>query len=470
MSEFAVELNNIHFSYEENREVLSGLNFRLRHGEFALLQGISGAGKSTLLSIINGVIPFVHPGRLSGEILLEGQDASGFSIARRARLIGSVLQNVEDQIIHDRADDEIAFGCENLGLPAEEIDRRVQAALDRTHLKADFSTRKLSGGQKQRLITAATFAMDQRTLILDEPLANLDRESAVSLLRELRSMADAGYAVLLVEHRLDMALPFADSVYTLTEGKMVPAPEKGRLLREDSGILPWDHQPISSREKLISIRDVFYSVRHVDVLMGVSMDIFAGERITILGPNGCGKTTLLKLLARLIDPSSGGYEQHLIPSRRVHAMPEWFRKAGYVYQNPSYQLFMPTLRQEVERCAVSRDRAERMIEMFGLSGLENRHPQSLSEGQKRRADVAAVCASDPRVLFLDEPTVGQDYGHLKQMLEGIRILQKESGCAVVTVTHDIRCKEALSDRRIIMKQGRILRQERGSQIRESEET
>ena len=404
----AIELKQITFSYDKKKEILKDLNFILKYGEFAVLSGISGVGKTTLLSVVNGVIPNINPGNFSGQVLLSGEDVTKLSIGKRAKYIGSVLQNADDQIVHDTVEDEIAFGCENLKFTEAEIQSRIQNALEKVQLKPELSTRKLSGGQKQRLITAATFAMGQKIIVLDEPLANLDRDSSLRLLRILKEMTSDGYAVLLVEHRLDLVLPFADTVYTLKNGQMFRETEPEKILTHSSEIIPYDNEPLKPGKVLISVRDVRYSAKHTDIIRGLSLDIREGERITILGPNGCGKTTLLKLLARVVDSTGGGYEQNVLQSKRWRATPEWFKKIGYVYQNPSYQLFMPTLRQEIACTASSKERAERMIAMFGLTGLEERHPQSLSEGQKRRADVAAVCASEPKVLFLDEPTVGQD--------------------------------------------------------------
>ena len=454
---YALELQGVSFSYDGKTPVLSDLNFSLPYGQLTVLQGLSGSGKTTLLSILNGVIPHLQPGVLSGSVLMDGEEIGGRSVARRARRIGSVLQNADDQIVHDRVEDEIAFGCENLCMPPEEIGARVAEALRATRLKPERSTRKLSGGQKQRLIMACAVAMGQKVLLLDEPLANLDREGAVSLLRILKKRAEEGAAILLVEHRLDMVLPFADAVYSLRDGKMRREENPAALLREVDELIPYDGEPLTGGKRLIALKDVDYTARGIDVLRNVTMEVREGERLTLLGPNGCGKTTLLKVLARLLDPTAGGYEQHVIASQRVHPMPEWFRRAGFIYQDPSCQLFMPTLREEIARNAAGPERAERMISLFGLEGLEERHPQSLSEGQKRRAGVAAVCAADPKVLFLDEPTVGHDCLHLRQMVDALRLLQKESGCAIVTVTHDRRCKEALSDRRLIMKMGRIIR-------------
>lgn len=452
----ALALNHITFSYHQGPVVLNDLDLVLEEGCLAVLQGISGTGKTTLLSVINGVIPHVTQGHLEGSVVIGGEDMTGKGIAYRARHVGSILQNADDQIVQDRVEDEVAFGLENLGVAQSEMEARIEHALKLVNLKPHLKTRKLSGGQKQRLITATTLAMGQRLILLDEPCANLDRETSISLLRMLKELTNKGYTVLLVEHRLDLVLPYADIVYSLTDGALHVEKDPGALLKHSSEHIPYDKEPLTNSTRLIGISDLYYTVRHVDVIRGITLDIHEGERITVLGPNGCGKTTLLKLLARLIDPSAGGYEQSIIDSQHTYARPEWFQKAGYVYQNPSYQLFMPTVRSEIMRGAASKDRAERMIELFGLQGLEERHPHSLSEGQKRRVGVAAVCATDPKVLFLDEPTVGQDYENLKQMLLSIKTLQKESGCAVVAVTHDARCKEALSDKQVIMKQGRIL--------------
>ncbi|MBR1442006.1 MAG: ATP-binding cassette domain-containing protein [Firmicutes bacterium] len=455
----AIELHNVTFSYTEDSAILKNVSYEQDYGEFVVLQGISGEGKTTFLSVINGIIPHINGGDLEGKIFLDGEDVTELSAGKRARLAGSVLQNADDQIVDDKAEDEVAFGCENLNIPINEMKERVSSSLEKMMISPEVSTRTLSGGQKQRLITAAALAMGQRIILLDEPLANLDRESAVFLLRTLKELTQSGYAVLIVEHRLDLVLPFADKVYSISEGEIILEKDPQKILTHNQEIIPYDNEPLKRGKTLIETSNIEYAAGSIPIIRGVSLNIREGERITILGANGCGKTTLLKLLARLIYPTGGGYLQNIVKTNfltTLFAAPSWFKKAGYVYQNPSYQLFMPTVREEIGYRAASKERAERMIEMFGLRGLEERHPHSLSEGQKRRTGVAAVCACDPKILFLDEPTVGQDFENLKLMVNSIRTLQKESGFAVVTVTHDIRCKDALSDRKITMKLGKTV--------------
>ncbi|MGN0817883.1 MAG: energy-coupling factor ABC transporter ATP-binding protein, partial [Candidatus Coproplasma sp.] len=193
-------------------------------------------------------------------------------------------------------------------------------------------------------------------------------------------------------------------------------------------------------------------------------EINNGERLLLLGENGCGKTTLLRLLARLYKPTNGEIEQFIDKKfgtkKRNKA---WFKRVGVVYQNPDYQLFMPTVEKEIGFGAVSKEYAQEIIKLFGLEGLKNRHPQSLSEGQKRRVSIAAVAAGKPEVLLLDEPTVGQDYTGLCKLIEILNALHKRTGNTMITVTHDMRCAEALCDRALLI-EGGVVKEQGGKDL------
>ena len=170
----------------------------------------------------------------------------------------------------------------------------------------------------------------------------------------------------------------------------------------------------------------------------------------LFGENGCGKTTLLRLIARLRKPTGGTIAQYLDPAfgQGSRQSKKWFRRVGVVYQNPDYQLFMPTVEKEIGFGARSADYADRIAEQFGVRHLYPRHPQSLSEGQKRRVSIAAVVSGAPEVLILDEPTVGQDYRGLCEMVEVLNRVHTKTQNTMITVTHDRRCAAALCDRAV----------------------
>lgn len=451
----AIRLKEVSFKYDGAKEnVLENINLTVEYGETVLLSGVSGEGKSTLLSIINGVIPFVNSGEFSGSVEIDGKDVTKLKISERSKLIGTVLQNADEQIIYDLVNEEIAFGCENLNITSEEIDRRVERFTTLMQIEKNAKTRTLSGGQKQRLITASTLAMEQKIIILDEPLANLDTHTAHILLKALRNLANSGYAVLIVEHRLDVVKNYIDKVMRIENKQLFTSTDINDL---NSGIKTIPHADGSlPGEVLIKGKKLFFAAGDRNIIDGLDIEIRAGERIVLLGENGCGKTTLMRMLARLNKPNDGALSQTITKSKKANS--KWFSKVGYVYQNPTYQLFMPTLLSEISFKAKSEEMAREMINAFGLSGLEQRHPQSLSEGQKRRASIAAVCASEPTVLFLDEPTVGQDYKNLCKTVETVNKINKNLGTAIVTVTHDKRCAGALADRVLIMENGKISRQ------------
>lgn len=451
----AIRLKEVSFKYDGAKEnVLENINLTVEYGETVLLSGVSGEGKSTLLSIINGVIPFVNSGEFSGSVEIDGKDVTKLKISERSKLIGTVLQNADEQIIYDLVNEEIAFGCENLNIASEEIDRRIERFTMLMQIEKNAKTKTLSGGQKQRLITASTLAMEQKIIILDEPLANLDTHTAHILLKALRNLANSGYAVLIVEHRLDVVKNYIDKVMRIENKQLFTSTDINDL---NSGIKTIPHADGSlPGEVLIKGEKLFFAAGDRNIIDGLDIEIRAGERIVLLGENGCGKTTLMRMLARLNKPNDGALSQTITKSKKANS--KWFSKVGYVYQNPTYQLFMPTLLSEISFKAKSEEMARKMINAFGLSGLEQRHPQSLSEGQKRRASIAAVCASEPTVLFLDEPTVGQDYKNLCKTVETVNKINKNLGTAIVTVTHDKRCAGALADRVLIMENGKISRQ------------
>ena len=445
----AIELINVSFRYEgyEN-EILHNVNFSVDYGEVALLSGFSGEGKSTVLSLISGIIPNVTPGETTGEVLIDGENIKDKKLGEVCRKVGIVLQNADSQIIHSVVEDELAFGCENFAFPREEIGRSIARACSLMKLYPSWQTRTLSGGQKQRLITACTLATKQKILILDEPLANLDRQGAELLMNTLKDLAKEGYAVLVVEHRLDMVLPYVDTVWNIKGGEITKTEDKKAYLLSQAQTITYDGQSKVTDENVFELKNVGFSAGKREILKDITLNVKKGERLLLLGENGCGKTTLLRIIAKL-NKISKGEISGLIDKKRG----KWYNIISFVYQNPDYMLFMPTVRQEIAYNAKTPEYAEEIIDLFGLTTIAERHPQSLSEGQKRKTSIAAVAASDPEVLLLDEPTVGQDYAGLKEMVRILNELHERKGNTMITVTHDIRCAEALCDSTAIIKDG-----------------
>ena len=453
----AIDISNLTFSYYNNDEmkVLDNVNFSLQYGEVALLAGMSGQGKSTFFNVINGVIPNVTSGVLSGEVNINGESIIGKSIGYISKMVGSVLQNADAQIIQPISADEIAFGCENIGMSPIFIEKKIIESCNIMKLDATQNTRTLSGGQKQRLITATTLAMGRKIIILDEPLANLDTEGASMLMLALRRLADDGYAVLVIEHRLDMVIEYVDSVWHIENGKVDSVNIKQHYLASQSIVIEDIAMPCFTNESIFCLDNVSYEVKSKSILAGINFEINKGERVVLIGENGCGKTTLLKLIAKLIKPTNGEIIQSLDKkySNRKKGSKSWYKDVGVVYQNPNYQLFMPTVEQEILFNGHSLEYCQKIVDMFELGALLNRHPQSLSEGQKRKVTIATVLAMRPKVLLLDEPTVGQDYASLKMLINNLNQIHVEEGNTMITVTHDKRCVQSICDKAIKLTQG-----------------
>lgn len=457
----AIKIHCESFSYGTEQdnlpEILENFEIQINYGEITLISGLSGSGKSTLLSLINGIIPRVVNGNFKGEIFIDGKNSFGMSMSEISQKVGTVLQNAEEQIIHQIVEDEIAFGCENFGFPADEISNQIEKSCQIMQLNKNWKTRTLSGGQKQRLVSASTLAMKTPILIFDEPLANLDMQGTKILLSLLKNLAAEGKAVVLVEHRLDVILPFIDKIWELKDKKLFLVNDKNEYLKSQIDIIKDSKENfVASKELALEIQDLKKSFGKREILKGLNFKIYKGERILLSGENGSGKSTLLSIIGRLQKPDSGKIIQNLDSKCKNRANKKWFKTCGIIFQNPNYQLFMPSVKDEILFGSDDESYALEIAEKLELTPLLERHPQSLSEGQKRRLTVAAILAQKPKLLLLDEPTVGQDYHTLQKMMSLINEIHREQKNTIITITHDIRCKKALCDRELKLKDGVIV--------------
>ena len=228
----ALRLENISFSYNGSEKIFDNVNFTLEYGDFVLLSGVSGEGKSTLLSIINGMIPFITPGKLEGKIYVNSEDVTDVRVSERARLIGTVLQNADEQIVYDIVRDEIAFGCENLDIPVETIDRRIEASTNMMKISPDAKTRTMSGGQKQRLCIARALLKSPKVLILDDSTSAVDTATDAKI-RQAFATKIPNTTKIIISQRIS-SVQDADRIIVLDNGMVSGFDTHENLLKNNT--------------------------------------------------------------------------------------------------------------------------------------------------------------------------------------------------------------------------------------------
>lgn len=449
------------------------LELAIEPGERVLLLGASGAGKSTLLQALSGVLGGADDGEQEGRLLLDRMrpaDARG--------RVGLVLQDPDSQVVLARVGDDVAFGCENLGVPRDEIWRRVDHALAAVGLDLPLRhpTSRLSGGQKQRLALAGVLAMRPGLLLLDEPTANLDPDGV----REVRDAvatvtADRSTTLIVVEHRVDVWWQLVDRVIVLAPGAGVLA--DGRpddVLRRHgaqlaaSGIWVPGHRA-EAPERRVSTRNAELlradglGVGHAQTLRaGLSLSLREGGCVALTGPNGVGKTTLAHTIAGLLPERAGEVDASGIadglPSRPIRwRSRDLLTRIGVVFQDPEHQFITGSVRDELAvggralglSDSALRARVDPLLERLRLTHLADANPFTLSGGEKRRLSVATVLVTRPRLLVLDEPTFGQDSRTWRELVAFLAELVDEGRGALV-VTHDAELVRCLADRELRM--------------------
>jgi energy-coupling factor transporter ATP-binding protein EcfA2 len=450
--------------------VLRQVGFAVEAGEFVLLAGASGSGKSTLCRLINGLIPHLHGGELSGELRVAGADPRRTPPHRLSRAVGLLLQRPEAQCVAANVARDIAFGPACQGLDRATVADRVRAAVERldiAHL-LDRAPHRLSGGEQQRVALAGLLASEPRLLVLDEPFAFLDAAGADRLRELLVRLNAAGITLLVAEHRLDEVADLAGRLLVLHQGRLVADAAPETVLA--GSVAAWGLEPPGSLQgspppppraaatPVVEWDAIWCERDGRAVLNGASLESAAGEAVALLGVNGAGKSTLLRHGNGLLRSRRGTVR---VLGRPVGRRPvgELAREVGWVTQQPAHMLFAATVRDELAagpRALRRHDPAwcGRLSERFGLDRLLDRAPQTLSAGEQRRVAIAAVLASRPRALLLDEPTAGQD----AVARADLRALLSEcaaEGVALTVATHDLPWAYPLCHRWALLADGRI---------------
>ena len=516
------EIRNLTFTYpDQEKPALTDLNFSLKQGEFLVVCGKSGCGKSTLLRHFKtAMAPY---GERKGQILFEGRELDAVSVREQGARIGYVLQSPDNQLVTDKVWHELAFGLENLGYETGTIRLRVAEMASFFGIQTWFekNVEELSGGQKQLLNLAAVMAMQPDLLVLDEPTSQLDPLAAGDFLATLRKInAELGTTILLIEHRLEEVLAYADRVLVMENGGILAldTPEKlPSLIRENDmfqampvpmrifeelsgegdspvtvregrewlegwreqqktsvsnqknrteGVEKWSDTPVSRniepqndskpsffgglRERIftkeetrqsqpvLEARDVWfrYEKELPDVVRDLNLKVQKGELYCLLGGNGTGKSTTLRLLGRIRKPYRG---KLFLNGKELGTYREgelYGKLLGILPQNPQSLFVKDTVEKDLREMSGDTGRLRDVIEKTEIGHLLGSHPYDLSGGEQQRAALAKVLLLDPEIILLDEPTKGLDGFYKKKLAQILKGLTAE-GKTILMVSHDI---------------------------------
>lgn len=469
-------LRNLTYTYPKRTEpALKRLDLEIRDGEYVVVAGASGSGKSTLARIISGLAPEFYGGTVSGTVDRIGD-------------VGMVFQDPEKQLVMETVEREVAFPLENRAMAPGAMKKEVLEVLSLLgiwHLRKK-KTYELSGGEKQKVAIAAALAGKNRFLVLDEPVSQLDPMAADEIMHLLKKLNDdLGFTIVLIEQRTEKCLHDADRVVFLEKGTLafdgtpeayarwvqehdrtflppvadffsrlgaehlpLCIKEGRRLLRRGWEVLPEASaaEPGHLGEEVVRFNKVAFAFKDgTRALSSVDLSVEKGEALGIIGANGAGKSTALRLLAGLLKPDSGTLEIRGLP--------------GYLSQEPNDYLFNDTVAEELlftQRNFGREDPGliDRLLEELDLSACRQVNPRDLSGGERQRAALASVLAMDPEVLLLDEPTRGLNQSAKHRLAAYLERLRAQ-GKTLILVTHDMEFAASVCGRIAIMFDGEI---------------
>jgi len=447
-----IQLKNVSFSYAQGQSEkgLYNINLSIRQGEVVLVCGESGCGKTTLTRLINGLIPNYYEGSLSGEVLINDQAVGRMPLYETARLVGSVFQNPRSQFFNVNTTGELAFGCENMGLPAAEIEKRIADTVADFKLEAlmDRSIFQLSGGEKQKIACASVSTCHPDVLVLDEPSSNLDSAAVDDLGRFIERWKSRGKTIVIAEHRLYFLRELADRVLYMKNGKI----EKEFSLRQMKTMSSAELTSMGLRPLYLDsvkrartagatgveywrLSDFVFSYTNKASAIKIGgLTVPKGSIAAVIGPNGAGKSTLARCLCGLEKNCPGTLKLGEITYRRKDRL----KRCYMVMQDVNHQLFTESVLDEVLLSMAQGDpaKAENILAGLDLLPVKDLHPMSLSGGQKQRVAIASAVASEREIILFDEPTSGLDLRHMREVCDNLQRLQK-MGKTLLIISHDL---------------------------------
>jgi energy-coupling factor transport system ATP-binding protein len=475
--------------FEDKEPVLKEVSLHINQGEKVLILGPSGCGKSTILSVLAGIIPEHIEASVSGEVT-------------RKKRAGVLFQNPDTQFCMEHVDEEIAFSLENRKVPRGEMDAIIHELLEKVGLVIDPHTpiANLSGGMKQRLALASLLALEPEVLFLDEPTAQLDPSGRKEVFEVIKgTAARTGQTMVMVEHVLDGCIEWMDRVILVSENGKIIADGKPEIIlnqykaeMQEAGIwfpkvfpYKWEElmqkeshprridliQKYESKKARLESEHIYNPVletNHLEaaylketILENIDLTVNKGEWIAVIGNNGAGKSTFLKILAHLKKSKKGEirFQGKELKKWRDRDL---YQHLGFVFQNPELQFINQTVFDEIAFSGIQyqwkegdiKKRTTELLKEFGLEPYQDQHPFTLSFGQKRRLSVATMLLLDQDILLLDEPTFGQDAKSSHDLLQVLEKRKKE-GTSIIMVTHDMDIVDQYADKVVVLHQKKL---------------
>lgn len=424
-----LEFKDVSFTYKNSKnKVLDSVNFKINKGECILLTGVSGSGKSTLIHLMNGLIPTLYEGQLEGEILFKNKDLKDIESYDISKNIGYVSQDPRGHFFTTNTTSELVFSMENYGIPLNEMKKKYSQLVKLLELEklVDKNIIYISSGERQKIAIGCSLSLEPEIIILDEPSSNLDFHMTKKLKQLIEKLKTEGYTIIIAEHRMYYIQDLIDRVFVISNGKVIEKTiselkSNNEVPLRSLDIFNLELENISSKNKelLLEINNITYK----DILTNITTTIYKGDVIGLIGKNGVGKTTLLRLLSNIMKPDKGKVVGKVIPF--------------LVMQDMDYQFFTESVESEMKFGDADNDleKINSLLMKLGLTEYKDKIPFELSGGQKQRLLIAISALANVNLLMFDEPTSGLDYVNMTKVSGILKDLSKNS--ALIVATHDI---------------------------------